>query len=349
LKKIVIVGGGVSGKKLSEALSKNENIETILVEPKDYIEVPFGQLRALVDPNDFSPKIRRKYSQILPNVKHIMQKAIGIKEKKLILEDGSDVDFDYLVIATGSKFPNWKYLNSFEANMEARQKEVINESKKLEDSSSILIIGGGPVGVELAGEIAYRWTDKKITIVNGGSRILGSLSEKMTQRAGKILKSMGVIIINETRLSSNENGKLSDTKGNIYEADIVYMAVGISIQTDWIGEDSKISKNENGAIKVDSNLRVIGRDDIFAMGDITDVPEIKLGAFASIHSTVTAQNINILIKNPNAKLKTYKPGKTMSMVPIGKKLGAVQMSFVFPHFLIGIKQKDLFTSTVFKK
>lgn len=346
MKKVVIVGGGVAGKELCATLAKNTNIETILVEPKEYIEVPFAELQALVEPDDFSPKIRKKYSQLIPDVIHISQKATGIKEKKLLLEDGSSVNFDYLVIATGSKFPNWPYLKSSEINMEARQKEVIVEANKIKEATSILIIGGGTVGIEIAGEIAYRWKDKKITIINGGSRILGGLSEKMTHRAIKLLTSLGVGLINNTILSINKNGKWSDKEGNIFEADLVYQAVGTSIVSEWINEDSGITKTEKGAIKVDSSLRAIGRNDIFAIGDITDVPEMKLGAFAMKHSALTAKNINALSKNSDAKLKSYKPSKNMSMVPIGKKLGAVQLPFGHPHFLISIKQKDLFCSKV---
>lgn len=346
MKKIVIVGGGVAGKNLSATLSKNKNIETILVEPKEYIEVPFAQLRALVEPEDFSLTIRKKYSKLIPNVKHIMLNAIGLKEKKLFLEDGSDIDFDYLVIATGSNFPNWPFLKSSEVNMKVRQQEVLNESKKLETAESVIIIGGGSVGVELAGEIAYRWKDKNITIVNSGSRILGALDEKMTLRAIKILESMNVKIVNNTLLSLNENGKWIDKKGVIFDADLVYQAVGMTIVSDWIGKDSGITKTERGAIKVDQELRVIGRSDIFAIGDITDVSEMKLGAFALKHSSLTARNINSLVLHPQAKLKKYKPGKNISMVPIGKKLGVVQLPFGYPHFLIALKQKDLFSSKV---
>ncbi|MGH4037215.1 MAG: NAD(P)/FAD-dependent oxidoreductase [Sphaerochaeta sp.] len=347
MKKVVIVGGGVAGKVLASDLVKNKNIETVLVEPKDYIEVPFARLRALVEPDDFSPTIRRNFSELIPEVKHIKMRATGIKEKKLFLEDGSDVDFDYLVIATGAKFLSWPFLNSPEKDIESRQKAVAKEADKITKANSILIIGGGSVGVELAGEIAYRWKDKDITLIEGSSRILGGLSEKMTKRATKILKSMNVKITTNKKLSEDKDGKLIDADGSVYEADLVFKAVGISIESDWIDDDSGISKTERGAIKVDGSLRAIGRDDVFAIGDITDVPEIKLGAFAVKHSDITAKNLNSLISNPDAKLKTYKPGKDISMVPIGKKLGAVQIPFGHPHFLIFIKQKDLFMSKVF--
>jgi len=349
MKRIVIVGGGVAGKTLSAALENNRNLEVVLVEPKEYLEAPFAQLRALVEPVYFSPLIRRKFSKLLPDIKQIKQKAMGVKEKKLLLEDGSTLDFDFLVIATGSKFPNWTYLKSSEVNIKARQKEVSYEAKRIKNASSIMIIGGGTVGVELAGEIAYNWKDKKITIVNGGSRILGGLDEKTSAHASKVLDSMGVTIINNTVLTVDEKGIWSNDRGEIFSADLVYQAVGMSIDSDWINEDSGITKNEKGFIKVDSTFRVIGRKDIFAIGDIADIPELKLGALALKHAALMGKNINLLITNPDAKLKSYKPSKPFGMITIGKKQGAVQLSFAHPHFLIAIKQKDLFVSKVLKE
>ena len=343
MKRVVIVGGGVAGKKLAESLDKNKTAEVVLIEPKEYMEVPYAGLRALVEPEDFSPTIRKKYSELIPGVQHIMKKATGIHDNTLKLEDSADVNFDYLVIASGSSFKNWPYLKSSEPLMVARQAEVLRDGAKLESAGSILIIGGGAVGVELAGEIAYKWNDKKITIINGSSRILSGLSKKMTARSEKILKGMGVEIVNNTCLTENGDGSWGDESGKKFSADIVYQAVGMSLNSTWL-DGSDIEKNERGAVKVNADLRIKGRDNIFALGDINDVPELKLGALAAMQAALTAENIKILIKNPSAVLKSYKPSKPMSFIPIGKKVGAVQLPFGHPHFMIGMKQKDLFVS-----
>ena len=348
MKKIVIVGGGVAGKKLAETLSGKKAAEIILVEPKEYLEVPYAQLRALTEPETFSPTIRKEYSRLLPGVKHIQKKASGLKGKTLLLEDGTSQDFDYLVVATGSSFKNWSFLKSDEQDMAARQQEVERDGEKLRAAESVLIIGGGSVGVELAGEIAYKWPEKKVTLANGGSRILGGLSEKMSDRAGKLLKGMGVEILDNTRLTEGSEGVWKDGTGTELKADIVYQAVGISLNSSWL-EGSDIPRNEKGSIKVDADLRVSGSDSIFALGDINDVPEQKLGALAGMQADLTAKNILKLLKDPKAVLKPYKPGKTMGFIPVGKKAGAVQLPFGHPHFMIAMKQKDLFTSMYLKE
>jgi NADH dehydrogenase FAD-containing subunit len=343
MKKVVIVGGGIAGKKLAENLDKKKIVEVVLVEPKEYFEVPFAQLRSLVDPKDFSPTIRKKYSELIPGVRHIMKKATGIQGNNLKLDDGTDLDFDYLILATGSSFSKWPYLKSSEPLMVARQEEVLKEGSKLEKANSVLIIGGGSVGVEFAGEIADTWADKKVVLVHGGSRILNGLSEKMSARSEKILKEMGVEIFTNTHLKENKDGTWSDESGKTYKADIVYQAVGMSLSSAWL-DGSKLEKTERGAVKVGSDLRVIGIDNIFALGDINDVPEMKLGVLAGNQATLTAKNIQRLIKDPSARLTPYKPSKPMSFIPIGRKAGAVQLPFGHPHFLIAIKQKDLFVS-----
>ncbi len=348
MKKIVIIGGGVAGKKLAETLSGKNAAEIILVEPKEYLEVPFAQLRALTEPETFSPMIRKKCSRLLPRVKHIQKKASELKGKTLMLEDGSSQDFDYLVIATGSNFKKWSFLKSDEPGMAARQQEVEREGKKLRAADSVLIIGGGSVGVELAGEIAYKWPEKKVTVASGGSRILGRLSKKMSDRAGKLLKGMGVEIRDNTRLTEGSDGVWKDGKGTAFKADIVYQAVGISLNSNWL-DGSDIPRNEKGSIKVDADLRVSGSDSVFALGDINDVPEQKMGALAGMQADLTAKNILKLLKDPEAALKPYKPGKTMGFIPVGKKKGAVQLPFGHPHFMIAMKQKDLFASMYLKE
>jgi NADH dehydrogenase FAD-containing subunit len=177
--KVLIVGGGIAGVVLANNLQKKNIAKILLVEPKGYLEVPYAQLRALVEPNTFSPLIRENYSTLLPEIKHIQKRATGVKEGTLTLDDGTQESFDFLVIASGSSFANWSYLKSEETDIGKRQEGVKKESSKLEKANSVLIVGGGSVGVELAGEIADKWPDKKITIVTSSSRVLSGLNEKV--------------------------------------------------------------------------------------------------------------------------------------------------------------------------
>jgi apoptosis-inducing factor 2 len=346
MKKIVIVGGGIAGKTVAEGLLKHNSAEITLIEPKEYMEVPFAQLRALVEPKDFSASIRKPYSLLLPGVNHIRQKASGLKDRQLILEDGEALEYDFLIIATGSSFKNWTYLKSSETEMKNRQLEVENENKKLQKASVITIIGAGAVGVELAGEIAYKWPEKKIKLINSGPRILSVLDEKMSVRATELLEDLGVKIIVNQKMKQDSEGKWFNSDGEKVNSDLIYPALGTSIQSDWLG--SSLEKTERGAVKVDKQLRAQGKNNIFVIGDINDVPELKLGALAARQAGVVVKNLKALLKDSRSSVKVYTPSKPLSLIPVGQKKGAVQLPFAFPHFMISIKQKDLFVSKFLK-
>jgi len=347
MKKVVIIGGGVSSLVLAKDLISSQHAEVILIEPKEYFEVPYAQLRALVEPETFSLRIRAPYENLLKGVSHIQKKAIQVTEENVILEDDSMISYDFLVIATGSIFTNWTYLKSDEPEIESRQKQVEKEHERLQQSQSILIIGGGAVGVELAGEIAYKWPQKKITLVTGSDRVLKELDIKSSYHAQKVLTQLNVELIFNTRLVQKSDTSWENDEGKLFSADSIYPVIGATVNSNWLSS-SRIEVNDRGQVCVDESLKVKGTESIFAIGDINDVPEQKLGAFASKQAQLTAKNILTLIENQEAPLKRYKPNSSMGFVPIGKKKGVVQISSVHPHFLIALKQRDLFVSNYIK-
>ncbi|MEM6273434.1 MAG: FAD-dependent oxidoreductase [Bacteroidota bacterium] len=345
MKKIVIVGGGVAGKSLASHLIKSKApAEIALVDPKEYFEVPYAQLRALVLPESFGPKIRKSYRDLLPEVNHIQGKAVGLSDTAVELEGGVTVPMDYLVLATGSSFKQWELLKGREISLAERQASFVAEGKRLAAAASILVIGGGPIGVEFAGDVAAKYREKKVILAHSGARLLDSLSTKMSRRAEKVLTGLGVELHLNSYVTQSSPGIWTSKSGQQFSADLVYLAVGIDVNGEWIGKESGIAKTDRHAVQVDAYLRVPGRPNIFAIGDLNDVPEIKMGAFADKQAKLTAKNLIALLNDPNATLKAYKPSAPMSMVTIGMKKGAVQLPFGHPHFLISMKQKDLFAA-----
>ncbi|MBN2443699.1 MAG: FAD-dependent oxidoreductase [Spirochaetales bacterium] len=348
--KIVIVGGGVAGNTLISALlKKREPMEIVLVEPREYFEVPFAQLRVIVDPLSISQSIRKSYKEIFPKgVKHIQSTLKSVKQQSINLENGDNIEFDFLILSTGSCYKHWHILNGNQRSMTERQTAMDEESKIVEKAESFLIIGGGPVGVEAAGEIASMWPEKKISLVQSGPRVLSGFSEKMSIRARRVLETMGVEIITNTRLHHKGKNKWVDENAREYAADYVIPAIGIDVNTGWARDSEGISVDDKGAVKVTRDLRAQGSSSIFVLGDINDVPELKMGVFTVKQANLTIKNLLTIMKNKNAGLVSYKPHQPLGMVPIGRKLGAVQLPFGHPHFLIFIKQKDLFVSRFLK-
>lgn len=344
MKKLLIAGGGIAGFSLIKELQKKRiDLEIVLVEPREYLEVPFAQLRALMDPEVFGKNIRRRYKELLPGIRHIQDRLVSVGSEHIVLESGNSETFDYLVLATGSSFSQWSYLNGGEQSTQEREETVRTEGKKIEEASSILIIGGGPIGVELAGEIAHSYPEKKVMIAQGPDRLLGpSHSSKMSRRAERVLSDMDVEIYNNSYFKKDVDGSWQNDKGDRVTADLVIPAVGIDINSQWAAGSEGIRISERGAVAVDSDLRIRGRSNVFALGDINDVPEIKLGVNAGAQAKGTAGNILRLLSDKKQKLSPYKPAADIGLITLGPHKSAVQLPFGHPHFLGALKQKDFF-------
>lgn len=139
-----------------------------------------------------------------------------------------------------------------------------------------MIVGGGPTGVEPAAEIAVDFPDKKVTIVHKGSRLLEYIGTKASRKTLKWLKSRKVEVKLEQSVdlnsSTDENRTYQTSLGETIEADTQFLCTGKPLGSAWLRETLlKDDLDGHGRIQVDEHLRVKGRSNIFAIGDITDI------------------------------------------------------------------------------
>lgn len=130
--------------------------------------------------------------------------------------------------------------------------------------------------MELAGEIAVDYPDKKLTLVHRGSRLLEFIGPKAAEKALKWLTSKNIDVKLEKSINLNNVSEGSrtyqTTDGETVEADCHFLCTGIPLSSAWLRETLLVSNlDPNGRLMVDENLRVKGRENIFAIGDITDV------------------------------------------------------------------------------
>lgn len=154
---------------------------------------------------------------------------------------------------------------------------LIAEYEKIKSSESILIVGGGPSGVELAAEIAVDFPEKKVTIVHNGPRLLEFVGQKAADKAFDWMKSKKVEVILNQRVdlssASDGNKTYRTSGGETVHADCHFLCTGKPLSSEWL---KRTVLNDNldgkGRLMVDEYLRVQGRKNVFAIGDITDVP-----------------------------------------------------------------------------
>ncbi|KAH0465083.1 hypothetical protein IEQ34_005186 [Dendrobium chrysotoxum] len=323
-KRVVVVGGGIGGGFIAKILQSSQN-EVTLIDPKEYLEITWAQLRSMVEPS-FAERALIKHSEYLTDVTIVSSHATNVTNHEVQTADGRTFPYDYLVVATGHPASN-----------------------KIKSSNSILIIGGGPTGVELAGEIAVDFPEKKVTLVHKGSRLMEFIGPKASRKTFNWLvkKKVEVILGQTVDLESlSEGGVYVTSGGEKISADCHFVCVGKPVASSWLHDSIlKQSLDNKGQLMVDANLRVKGSDNIFAIGDITDVPEVKQGFLAEKHAAVAAKNLQLLIKGaPENKLATYKASPPIALVSLGRKEGVAQLPFatLFGCLPGKIKSKDLF-------
>ncbi|KAJ7948052.1 putative Apoptosis-inducing factor [Quillaja saponaria] len=155
----------------------------------------------------------------------------------------------------------------------------MTEYQKINSAQSILIVGGGPTGVELAGEIAVDFPDKKVTLVHSGSRLLEFIGPKAAEKTAMMV----------------------DIKES--QADTRAKSLWTPLGSAWLKETIlKDNLDNHRRVKVDEYLRVKGRKNIFAIGDISDIPELKQGYLAKEQAQVAAKNLKWWKRMQNGNL-----------------------------------------------
>ncbi|KAJ3039504.1 hypothetical protein HDV00_012184 [Rhizophlyctis rosea] len=366
-KKIVIIGGGYGGTgtatALDKALGARSDIEIILITRTETSFHNIGSVRAAVDAS-FGERLFVPYDNVFTTSKTsrvVHGEVTAISPKTVTLKNAETIAFDYLVIATGSAYPApFKVpTNTTAAGLELLRK-VVEDVKK---AKTIVVIGGGPVGCELAGEIAVDYPDKKVIIVQGAKTLMpGPTSPKFKNRLLEGLKERKVEVILDERVSNldtlfpNPEAKgylvgpttLTTSSNRTVEADLVFLTTGNASYNSSVAASLGVNTiDAKSQITVTPTLQLPSHPNIFALGDVSSSTEgMKLSFTASLQAPVVAENIGKLIaaEDPTAvKLKEFSPpGMTVALVTLGKTGGVAQLVMVMGDwFARMMKSKDL--------
>lgn len=295
MKKVIIIGGGFAGSYCAKRLE--DNFEVTLIDTKDFFEFTPSVLRVLVEPEHLR-NIQILHKDYLKKSRIIHGRVSKITDKSVFF-NGKKKNYDYLIITSGSSYKApFKRENIILPN---RGEELVRLSKKLKNSDNISIIGGGLVGIELAGEIIEKYPNKKITLIQKNPNLIPRNNEKSGRLIENFLKQKGVII---------RKGESFNIKNNSKE--LIFFCTGINPNSDFIKEK----------LNVDDFLRVNGLKNVFAGGDIAGINEEKTAQNAVEHAKIIIENIRRL--ETGKKLKGYKTRKRIVLISAGRKKGILE-------------------------
>ncbi len=311
--RVVILGGGFGGLNAAQAL-RHAPVDITLIDRRNFhlfqpllYQVATGSL----SPGEIAAPIRGVLHK-QKNTRVLLGEAIDIDPaaKSVALKDGTIVEYDSLIVATGSQssffghdeWGEWapalktvedatmirhKILLAFEAA------ERISDPVERAEWLTFVIVGAGPTGVELAGalgEIAHHTlkedfrsvkpSDATILLVDGAPRVLTPYPEDLSRKAEEQLRKLGVTTRFGLMVSGvDANGVTVKTSSGTerINSHTVIWAAGVAI-TEFGKQLAKRTGAEtvkSGLIKVSPDLTVPNYPDIFVLGDLAYVTDAK--------------------------------------------------------------------------
>ncbi|KIF77233.1 oxidoreductase [Streptomyces sp. 150FB] len=323
--KVVVIGGGYAGVKLAREL--DETAQVTLIDRKEAFFHRIASLRASVDDAwTHAPFV--PYDKLLDHGKVLLAKAVAIRpaERDVVLATGEHLPYDVLVVATGADYQEPARFTG--TTVEEAAKAFRAHQQQTAQARSILVVGGGPSGVELTAQLRQTYPNARLTLAHSGSVLLSSSkSLRLGRRAQAWLEGHGVTVLLDTFVSaSGGSSRFQDQAGNAMGADVAFWTTGTTPNTLWLrlaGHGGWL--DAGGHVKVDSHLRVLGHRDIFAIGDVNDVAEAKLSPSAMAQGDAAAHNIRAYLQRGSKHGKQpqpYKPAPVrLFSVPFGPEGG----------------------------
>lgn len=305
-KHVVIIGGGFGGIAAAKKLKNRKNIDVTLIDRSNhhlFQPLLYQVATAALSPGDIATPIRELFKNTR-NVRILMAEAEQVQPDRqvVILGDGREVGYDRLILAPGARYnyfgnSEWERhapgLKSIADALDIRERILLSleEAEQIEDPKlrepylTYVIIGGGPTGVEMAGAIAeiakrqmirnYRnisANEVRVFLVEAASGILQGYSEELSEKARLMLEGMGVRVLLETPVTRIRKEQVQFKSGTIRTPNIIW-AAGVAASPLVNSLDAE--QDRSGRVRVDPDLSVPGRPEVYVIGDAAVVSDEK--------------------------------------------------------------------------
>lgn len=301
LPRLVIIGGGFGGLKLLRTIVRHHRFQIVIIDKRNYHTFQpllYQVASAGLDVSAISYPLRKTVRKNTPDAYFRLGEAKYIDtELQTVFLDRGQIDYDYLVLATGTK-------TNFFGNKEIEQKAmrmksvpqavnirslvlenleeatITKDPKKRKALLNFVIAGGGPTGVELSGALAelrknvvprdyidISPDEIEIQLIEGQDRLLAAMSKKASKNAKKSLEKLGVKLHLGTLVESYDGETIKTSEGQEIQAETFVWSAGVT-GAPVLGLDGNSIVERANRYVVDPYNKVEGYDNIFAVGDI---------------------------------------------------------------------------------
>ncbi len=301
--KVVIIGAGFAGLRAVNNLART-NVDILLIDRNNYhtfVPLLYQVATGFIPPDTVTYPLR-KYLRSAANVRFFQAEVLEIDfVNKIVKTNRSNINYDYLVIATGSKTkflgadgpPQYTYpLRTINDALALHNRIVSNferavnctDWEKRQQLLTFSIVGGGATGVELAGALIelikttlakdYPELDlkqTKVILIHSRTRLLGDFPDHLGDYTAKQLRRRGVKIYFQTYVSSVMPGAIKLDDGSIIKTETVIWTAGV--EANLPVDSDKLTTTKKERVCVRSTLQLLEYPEVYAVGDVAYVQQ----------------------------------------------------------------------------
>ncbi|MCA9342801.1 FAD-dependent oxidoreductase [Candidatus Saccharibacteria bacterium] len=341
MKRLVIIGGGFAGVRLARKLKNQTNLAVTLINNSPDFRYCPALYRAATGYKMGIARLSLEWMFLdVQNLNLIVDtaKKIDTKSKKITLESGDKLEYDYAVCALGSvsTFFNIEGLHDYAIGMKTVE-EIVELRKHLhkavldqKEEANYVVVGAGPTGVELAaalGGYLKRIVNKhglenkkiKVWLVEAADRVLPKNSERASKKAEKELLKNYVNILKSTMVEKETLSKLETSAGPIKTNTVIWTA-GTMINPFYKEQGKEFKFTNRHLIKVNKHLEA--SHNVYVIGDNASTTHSGLAQTAIRHADYVARDIKDKLNGYDRD--EHKDKKPIQVIPAGEKWAVLE-------------------------
>jgi NADH dehydrogenase len=320
--RVVIVGGGFAGVRVAQDLRGLDADITLLDRTNHHLFQPllYQVATGVLSPGQIAPALRSLFRR-RKDVRVLLAEVEGFDLERRVVRAVSDrpheIPYDTLIVAAGATHsyfghdewadvaPGMKTLDDA-ARLRSRILGAFELAEQTEDPDeraawlTFAIVGAGPTGVELAGQIGvlahrilrreYRTVDPaatRVVLLDGAASVLPAFPDKLRERAARDLRNLGVdLCLGAMATEIDSDGielERHGTREQLAARTVVWAA---GVQASPLGRDLGVETDRAGRVPVAPDLTLPGHPEVFVVGDmaaVRDVPGVAQGAIQEGH------------------------------------------------------------------